>query len=1024
MNHGREHQPADVVAPLAIFLRLKSAVIEELGIEVGRLCEIKSRLMESIEVGDLPHSGRIRDDMNGSFPLSGRAGTSGVVPLFRTSNGWGARPASRILEAGAWPVSGLGGMSKRIGVLKWLGLAAVLLLVLSAVAGAFVFRQRLLQAELEEARAAFAAGKHALASRRLSQLAERWTNHGEVFLLLGESELARGRNEPPERRAEAQQAATAALGAWEKVAPDSPYFGRACLLRANHLTNTGRYTPAEEILIKAMADPAVVPRFEIERALSRLYRFEGRFDDVREIIRGYWARSPAPASDLKELWTLEHSPMPVEAWRRSLEAADNDDERVWLGRANLEITTGRFEEAARWLDRCSSRRPDDFAVWQARLELAVATLDEPAFWNAVARLPAGRFEASAVLKLRAWLMGLRHDAAAEERELRALVAIAPGDTKALERLAVLMVPLGRIKESEELHRRKAEIDRAHDTYRKMLFDGMDLSSRAGVMAELTATLGRPFDSHAWSILSQVNLRDLSPGEMAGQSGSRSPLPPALAAKAAELSSPYDLATRTQSFAGPKLIDQLAALAPTDEAAVSAASRSAARTSSGTINFVDLAQKSGLQFVFDNGKTPERLLPETMSGGLGLIDFDRDGWLDVYCVQGGPLRAAEPGEPESELTPSDRLFRNRGDGTFIDVSDATGIAKLARRGGYGLGVAVGDYDNDGHPDLFVSRLRTYALYRNRGDGTFEDATERAGLEGVRDNPTSAAFADLDNDGDLDLYVCHYMVWDPEHPIVCINDKREYFYCDPSKVPPAPDHVFQNNGGRFVDVTELAGCKETNGRGLGVIAADLDGDGRMDLYVANDGTANYLFRNLGGFHFQEVGLEAGVAGSAQGGYQAGMGVACGDLDGDGRPDLMVTNFYGEGTTLYQNLGEGLFADRSSASGIGLESRYLLGFGIAMADISNDGLKDVMITNGHVNDNQRFYLYAMPSRLYENRPDGRLVDVSASAGAPWDVLRVGRGLAAGDLDNDGRVDALILRRTTRLPICIMSPRMSAIT
>jgi enediyne biosynthesis protein E4 len=177
------------------------------------------------------------------------------------------------------------------------------------------------------------------------------------------------------------------------------------------------------------------------------------------------------------------------------------------------------------------------------------------------------------------------------------------------------------------------------------------------------------------------------------------------------------------------------------------------------------------------------------------------------------------------------------------------------------------------------------------------------------------------------------------------------------------------------------------------------------VANDGTANYLFRNLGEFRFQEIGLQAGVAGGAQGGYQAGMGVACGDLDGDGRPDLMVTNFYGEGTTLYQNLGSGLFADRSAASGIGLATRYLLGFGIAMADVTNDGLLDVMITNGHVNDNPRYYLYAMPSRLYENRPDGHLVDVSARAGAPWGVVRVGRGLAAGDIDNDGRIDALIL-------------------
>ncbi len=210
---------------------------------------------------------------------------------------------------------------------------------------------------------------------------------------------------------------------------------------------------------------------------------------------------------------------------------------------------------------------------------------------------------------------------------------------------------------------------------------------------------------------------------------------------------------------------------------------------------------------------------------------------------------------------------------------------------------------------------------------------------------------------------------------------------------------------MDVTESAGLAETNGRGLGVLAADFDGDHRIDLYVANDGTANYLFRNQDNLHFEEVGHLAGVAGSAAGGYQAGMGVACGDLDGDGRPDLMVTNFYGEGTTFYQNLGQGLFADRSAASGIGLATRYLLGFGIAFVDTNNDGQLEVVITNGHVNDHRPLYRYAMPSRLYEGRPEARYFDISDQAGPPWKVPRVGRGLVAGDLDNDGRCDVLIV-------------------
>src|SRR5262249_3899929 len=212
---------------------------------------------------------------------------------------------------------------------------------------------------------------------------------------------------------------------------------------------------------------------------------------------------------------------------------------------------------------------------------------------------------------------------------------------------------------------------------------------------------------------------------------------------------------------------------------------------------------------------------------------------------------------------------RGDGTFEDVTEASGIAAIAWGQGYGLGIAVGDYDNDGQPDLFETRLRTYALYRNRGDGTFEEVTTRAGLAGQRDCPTSAAWADLDNDGDLDLYVCHYMAWDPAHPRLCQTRKGEYFYCDPRKVAPAPDHVFRNDAGRVVEVTATAGFTEAEGRGLGIVAADVDEDHRIDLYVANDGTANYLFHNRGGFHFEEVGHDAGVAAGAAGGYQAGMG-----------------------------------------------------------------------------------------------------------------------------------------------------------
>ena len=373
--------------------------------------------------------------------------------------------------------------------------------------------------------------------------------------------------------------------------------------------------------------------------------------------------------------------------------------------------------------------------------------------------------------------------------------------------------------------------------------------------------------------------------------------------------------------------------------------------------------------------------------------------------------SRPPDPTRRPAEGDRLFRNKRDGTFEDVTERSGLAAIAR--GYGHGVTVGDYRQRrpsptcSSPDSAPTpSIATGATARSR------TATEEAGLAGSRDNPTSAAFADLDGDGDLDLYVCHYVVFDPDRdPPLCRTDKGEYFYCDPGRVEHGADHLFRNDGGRFVDVTAEAGIVDTDGRGLGVVAVDVDDDDKMDLYVANDGTANFLFRNLGGLRFEEVGHAAGVAASGDGGYQASMGVACGDVDGDASPDLLVTNFYGEASTLYQNLGGGLFSDRTAESGLGIATRYLLGFGTAFLDYDNDGRLDLITTNGHVNDNRPFYPYAMPAQLLAGADGGRFVDVSSGAGPPWSVPRVGRGLAAADLDNDGRVDALILSQNEPL-------------
>jgi hypothetical protein len=427
---------------------------------------------------------------------------------------------------------------------------------------------------------------------------------------------------------------------------------------------------------------------------------------------------------------------------------------------------------------------------------------------------------------------------------------------------------------------------------------------------------------------------------------------------------------------------------------------AAATGDDSVAFEEAAERAGLLFKFENGQTPEHQLPETMSGGVALIDFDQDGWIDVYVVQGGPF------PPPGETRNNDRLFRNLGDGTFQDVSTSTGIAGFV--GGYGHGVTVGDVDRNGFSDLVVTRWRDVRLYLNRGDGTFADASEDWGLGHDAGWPTSAALADLDGDGDLDLYVCEYCEWDTAHPRVCRGtDGIQSNYCPPSLLPALPDRLFRNEGNRFVDVSKFSGiaAADAEGRGLGVVAADLDGDRRLDLFVANDTTANFFFRNLGDMHFEECALARGLASNAEGGYLAGMGVACGDFDADGRTDLAVTNYYGECTTYYRNLGEGLFADRTAEIGLSAPTRDRLGFGVYFSDMNNDGLLDIVQVNGHAGDFRPAYPYAMPAQLLLQRGDGRVAEPRPRTGDPWRVLRVGRGLAIGDLDNDGMLDALIV-------------------
>jgi len=830
------------------------------------------------------------------------------------------------------------------------------------------------RSDLAEARRAQDGGRLAQARSRLLGLVERRPGEAETLYRLGvvESELGN---------------LAGARAAWTRVPSGSPFAGRAAVELARKELEHHRLAAAEVLMPRALEDegPHAIEAFE---TLVNLYKTEGRYREALRLARAWAGRFPDPINLLKEIAVLgSTNPYKLDLVRGGLERASRaapDDDRVWLGWANLATRTGQFETADRWLDRSERRRPDDAAVVRARLDLAVASEDVAGAWGALGRLPTSAVGPAEILGLRAWFAAHSGNDVAERRALAGRLAMEPDHLPSVERLAELEQQAGRPDEAARLRVRKAGLDRAMSRYQALLFEP-DAASRASELARLAESLGRPLEARTlWDLAARRAPGDPEPARaLARLQATPPPVPPADATLAALLAG--------RTTARP--------VTPKDEA------KASDRPGGAEPSFVDDAEAAGLRFTFDNGIDPLRHLPETMSGGVGVLDYDGDGWLDVFCVQGGAF-LPDPARP----TGGDRLFRNRGDGTFEDATDRAGLAAMRR--GYGHGVAVGDHDGDGRPDLFVTRWDAYALYRNRGDGTFEDATDRAGLGGPRDWPTSAAFADLDGDGDLDLYVCHYLEWDVANPQIC-RDPRSAApaFCGPPRFRARPDHLFRNDGGRFVDVTNEAGIVDTDGRGLGVVACDFDADGRVDLFVSNDQSANFLFRNRGGMKFEEVGEFSGVASSAEGQYKANMGIACGDHDGDGLPDLAVTEFYNEGTTLYRNLGGGAFADHSSTTGLQLATRHRLGFGAAFLDFDANGILDLATTNGHVDDFRPAVPYRMPAQLLAGTPRGRFVDVTAGAGPAWQIPRLGRGLASADLDNDGRVDLLVLAQNQPL-------------
>lgn len=425
----------------------------------------------------------------------------------------------------------------------------------------------------------------------------------------------------------------------------------------------------------------------------------------------------------------------------------------------------------------------------------------------------------------------------------------------------------------------------------------------------------------------------------------------------------------------------------------------------TVQFTDVTRAAGIDFRLRCGSPEKRYIMEAMCGGIAFLDYDNDGWMDIFLLNGSTLEDMERGSH-----PASKLYRNHRDGTFTDVTEPAGLL----RRGWGMGVAVGDYDHDGWTDLYLTYFGGAVLYRNQGDGTFGDVTKEAGVDNGGRWGTSAAFGDYDQDGDLDLYVANYVTLDLKRlPEFGSTEFCQYrgipVSCGPRGLAGARDRLYRNNGdGTFTDVAEALEIDPNGYYGLGVVWGDYDNDGDLDLYVANDSTPSFLYRNQGDGTFTEVGLLAGVALSADGLEQAGMGVDFGDYDNDGWLDLVKTNFSDDTNNLYRNQGESWFEDVGGAAGYAAVSRPLLGFGIKFFDYDNDGWKDIFVANGHVNPQVDAYAfgvrYAERNLLFRNLRDGRFEEVGLDSGAALRMEKVSRGAASADFDNDGDLDLLV--------------------
>ncbi|QDT97367.1 FG-GAP-like repeat-containing protein [Gimesia aquarii] len=819
----------------------------------------------------------------------------------------------------------------------------------------------------------------------LDNILERSPNHSQALLYRGQLRRDAGN-------------LAGASSDWKSV-PDHPPMtgGVARYLEATILLEKGKARLAEQKLLRAVELHPSYP--QPNRRLLELYIVQGRRDDVHQQLTRI-AQSRALAIDelVFRFVAPERATVPAAGSElmRSYIAADPEDQDSKLALVRYLLEEEKYSEADDILQPLIVADPQDeravgllveILLKQGKTQHAGEILSK--YYR---RKPSPEFSKSVgynAAEVEDWATAAKHYLyVAQER---------PEDTGSLYRLGQVLQRLECDVEAQQCLRQAKLMDRLQRQALRLVWgsrDKVDLMVPIALeVGDLLAQLGRRTEALLW----YEQILAVRPG-----------YEPALAGLRKITENPEH--PETQPYRSERLLSKISKLELTnflsDEASLTVSPLTDRSTS---IRLSDVHAEAGVDYQFI-GRSKFKYPPESTSGGVGVLDYDQDGWPDLYFPQGCRL----PYNPD-DFTYLDRLYRNRGDGTFEDVTERVGL----RENRYGQGITAGDYNSDGFPDLVVVNFGRNTFLLNNGDGSFTDITNQVGLTDEVMS-SSAAFADLDRDGLLDLYVVNYL----DSIKICHSPDGTYSSCNPSNFEGEQDRLYHNRGdGTFEDITSESGIVVPDGKGLGIIIADLNEDGLPDVYVANDTTPNFLFRNLGaedGIRFVEEGLLSGVALSGDGRSEAGMGVACADLDGNGALDLYVTNFYQETNTLYLNQGSGDFLDSTRLAGLAKPTHSQLGFGTQAVDLNLDGLPELFVANGHIDDfGFRGEPWKMHPQLFENVGEGKFTDVSSQSGNYFQQKYLGRGVARLDWNRDGRPDLFVVHQDS--PVALLKNETS---